>query len=85
MFALVADEIVHVDVQDPLDRDDLHAVPVVFNAERLVQPEAADAVFFVKLGDRVLHLRRVFAARHLLRERADPVPDAAVVDAALPG
>ena len=84
---LIAHQVGKLHMGDVQDRLDLHCfVPVrvslMPDAEGLVQPEFSHAVLPVKLSQPLLHLlrRRRFGKPH--RERADPVPDAGIVDPA---
>ena len=61
----------------------MYAFLIMGDAERLVQSEFTDAVFFIELGQGSLHLFSCSVCAKLLRQLTDPGADPFIIDLAL--
>ena len=61
----------------------MYAFLIMGDAERLVQAEFTDAVFFIELGQGSLHLFSRSVCAEFLRQFTDPGADPFIIDLAL--
>ena len=61
----------------------MYAFLIMGDAERLVQSEFADAIFFIELGQSRLHLLSRSVCTELLRQLTDSGADPFIIDLAL--